>query len=65
VVILPCRADTLFMVVLFLAAHGVATGRPELVAEAERQVLVHLRHLADRETGLWFHGWTFEPRFPR
>jgi unsaturated rhamnogalacturonyl hydrolase len=51
--------DTLFMVVLFLSAHGVATGRPELVAEAERQVLVHLRYLADRDTGLWFHGWTF------
>ena len=29
------------------------------MAEAERQVLVHLRYLADRDTGLWFHGWTF------
>ena len=54
--------DTLFMVVLFLAAHGKATDRPDLVAEAERQVLVHPRYLADRETGLWFHGWTFDGR---
>ena len=52
--------DTLFMVVLFLAAHGDATGRPELVDEAERQLLVHPRYLADRDTGLWFHGWTFD-----
>ena len=39
-----------------------ATGRPELVDEAERQFLVHARYLADRETGLWFHGWTFAGR---
>jgi unsaturated rhamnogalacturonyl hydrolase len=50
------------MVVLFLAAHGRTTGRAELVEEARRQVLVHIRHLADRETGLWFHGWSFAER---
>ncbi|AXC48873.1 glycoside hydrolase family 105 protein [Paracoccus suum] len=54
--------DTLFMVALFLAAYGEAAGRPELVAEAERQFLVHAQFLTDRETGLWFHGWSFEGR---
>jgi unsaturated rhamnogalacturonyl hydrolase len=52
--------DTLFMVCLFLAAYGRAAGRPDLVNEAIRQFLVHERFLADRKTGLWFHGWTFE-----
>jgi len=52
--------DTLFMVVLFLAAHGRASGRSELSREAVRQFLVHARYLTDTETGLWFHGWTFD-----
>lgn len=52
--------DTLYMVALFLASHGQATGRTDLVDEAARQFLVHARYLADRRTGLWFHGWTFE-----
>lgn len=54
--------DTLFMVALFLAAYGEASGRRALVDEAERQFLVHARYLSDPETGLWFHGWTFEGR---
>lgn len=54
--------DTLFMVALFLAAYGQAAGRRDLVDEAERQFLVHTRFLADRETGLWYHGWTFNGR---
>lgn len=54
--------DTLYMVALFLAAYGQASGRRELVDEASRQFLVHARYLADTESGLWFHGWTFEGR---
>lgn len=54
--------DTLYMVALFLAAYGQATGRRELVDEAEHQFLVHAHFLTDRETGLWFHGWTFDGR---
>lgn len=54
--------DTLFMVALFLASYGQAAKRPDLVDEAVRQFLVHAQFLADRETGLWFHGWTFEGR---
>lgn len=54
--------DTLFMVALFLAAYGQASGRRDLIDEAEHQFLVHTHFLADRGTGLWFHGWTFEGR---
>jgi unsaturated rhamnogalacturonyl hydrolase len=24
--------------------------------------MVHIKYLADRKTGLWFHGWTFDGR---
>lgn len=54
--------DTLFMVALFLASYGEASGRRELVEEAEKQFLVHARYLTDTKTGLWFHGWTFAGR---
>ncbi len=54
--------DTLFMVALFLASFGQASGQRRLVDEAERQFLVHARYLADPTTGLWFHGWTFDGR---
>jgi unsaturated rhamnogalacturonyl hydrolase len=52
--------DTLFMVALFLAAYGQASGKRHLVDEAQHQFLVHSRYLADPKTGLWFHGWSFE-----
>lgn len=54
--------DTIFMMGLFLAAWGEASGRRALVDEAERQVLVHARYLTDTATGLWFHGWSFARR---
>jgi unsaturated rhamnogalacturonyl hydrolase len=54
--------DTLFMVGLFLACYGEASGRRELVDEAERQFLIHTHYLSDPATGLWFHGWTFDGR---
>ncbi|TCT28928.1 glycoside hydrolase family 88/105 protein [Martelella mediterranea] len=52
--------DTLFMVALFLASYGQSSGRRELVSEAAFQFLIHTHYLAERETGLWFHGWTFD-----
>lgn len=54
--------DTLFMVCLFLANYGRAAGRNDLVQESVRQFLLHAHYLTDTETGLWFHGWTFEGR---
>jgi len=52
-------ADTLYMTVLFLAKMGVLLQRADYVEEAIRQWLVHIKFLADRKTGFWFHGWTF------
>lgn len=54
--------DTLFMVALFLASLGQGMRRQDLLDEALRQFLIHAQFLADRETGLWFHGWTFAGR---
>ena len=52
--------DTLFMVALFLASYGQSAGRRDLVDAAQHQFLVHARYLADTQSGLWFHGWSFE-----
>ena len=52
--------DTLMMSVMPLAKIGLVLNRPEFVEEAKYQFLIHTQYLADRETGLWFHGWTFE-----
>ncbi|ALM54307.1 glycoside hydrolase family 88/105 protein [Halomonas huangheensis] len=52
--------DTLMMSVLPLAKIGLLLGRPEYVEEAKYQFLLHIQYLMDTETGLWFHGWTFD-----
>ncbi|SJZ84980.1 glycoside hydrolase family 88/105 protein [Consotaella salsifontis] len=52
--------DTLMMSVLPLAKIGMLLGRPEYVEEAKYQFLLHIQYLADRQSGLWFHGWTFD-----
>ncbi|MGC3995278.1 MAG: glycoside hydrolase family 88 protein [Propionicimonas sp.] len=52
--------DTLMMTVLPLAKIGLLLDRPAYVKEATFQFLTHVAYLMDRETGLWFHGWTFE-----
>jgi len=52
--------DTLMMSVLPLAKIGLLLDRPEYVEEAKYQFLLHINYLADRKTGLWFHGWTFD-----
>lgn len=54
--------DTLMMTVLPLTKIGLLLDRPRYVQEATFQFLTHVAYLADRETGLWFHGWTFEGR---
>lgn len=54
--------DTLMMSVLALAKIGQLLARPEFVEEASFQFLLHTQYLMDRETGLWFHGWTFDGR---
>jgi unsaturated rhamnogalacturonyl hydrolase len=54
--------DTLMMSVLPLAKIGLLLDRPHYVEEAKRQFMLHTKYLADRKTGLWFHGWTFDGR---
>ena len=54
--------DTLFMTVLFLYRAGVALGRRDWREEAKYQFLLHIKYLHAQETGLWYHGWTFEGR---
>ncbi len=54
--------DTLFMTVLFLANMGRIEGKPAYIREAEYQFQLHAKYLADPETGLWYHGWTFNGR---
>lgn len=51
--------DTLFMTVLFLAKTGVMLNKKEYVDEAIYQFLIHIKYLADKKSGLWYHGWTF------
>ncbi|KAL0949646.1 hypothetical protein HGRIS_009690 [Hohenbuehelia grisea] len=54
--------DTLMMSVLPLAKIGLVLHRPHYVEEAKRQFMLHIKYLQDKETGLWFHGWTFDGR---
>lgn len=54
--------DTLMMSVMPLAKIGLVLNRPAYIEEAKRQFLLHIKYLVDRETGLWFHGWTFDGR---
>lgn len=53
-------ADTLFMAVLFLAREGKREGRREWSEEAVHQILLHIKYLYDKKTGLLFHGWSYE-----
>lgn len=53
-------ADTLFMAVLFLAREGVRENQKQWCEEAVHQILLHIKYLYDKKTGLLFHGWSFE-----
>ncbi|MFD0717461.1 glycoside hydrolase family 105 protein [Paenibacillus sp. GCM10027626] len=50
-------ADTIFMAVLHLARTAALTGNVEFAEEAQRQVLIHLRLLEDKDSGVLYHGW--------
>lgn len=54
--------DTLMMSVLPLANVGRILGRKDYTDEAEYQLLLHIEHLADPITGLWYHGYTFKEK---
>ena len=52
--------DTLFMAVLFLNKMGQKYEKEEWINESIRQVLMHIKYLYDKKTGLFYHGWTFD-----
>lgn len=51
--------DTLFMTVLFLNKMGQKYRNQEWIDESVKQVLMHIKYLYDKRTGLFFHGWSF------
>lgn len=54
--------DTLFMTVLFLNRMGQKYQRQDWIDESIHQVLMHIKYLCDKQTGLFYHGWTFNER---
>lgn len=54
--------DTLFMTVLFLNKMGHKYKNPEWISESIHQVLMHIKYLYHKETGLFYHGWSFNQR---
>lgn len=51
--------DTLFMTVLFLNKMGQKYQKEEWINEGIHQVLMHIKYLYDKHTGLFYHGWSF------
>ena len=51
--------DTIFMTVLFLNKMGQKYNRQDWIDESIHQVLMHIKYLYDKNSGLFYHGWTF------
>ncbi len=51
--------DTLFMAVLFLTIMGELRNNDDYRSCALYQVLLHHKYLADKVSGLCYHGWSF------
>lgn len=51
--------DTLFMAVLFLNKMGQKYKRQDWIEESIHQVLIHIKYLYHTNSGLFFHGWSF------
>jgi unsaturated rhamnogalacturonyl hydrolase len=56
--------DTLMMTVMPLAKIGKILNRLAYIEEAKKQFLIHITHLFDPLTGLFFHGWKFDENAP-
>jgi len=54
--------DTMFMGVVFLARHGVAFQHPADLAEALKQLIIHLDCLFDEKAGLFRHTYHCEQK---
>lgn len=51
--------DTLFMAVLFLNKMGQWEKQQTWISETIKQILIHIKYLFDKQTGLFYHGWSF------
>jgi len=54
--------DTIFMTLLFLNKMGQQYENQKWVDESIKQVLMHIKYLYDKHTGLFYHGWTFKEK---
>ena len=54
--------DTIFMTVLFLNKMGHKYNRQDWVDEGIYQVKKHIEYLCDKNTGLFYHGYTFDAK---
>ena len=54
--------DTLFMAIFFLTKMAVRCGNDEWKQATIHEYLLYLKYLADKKTGLLYHGWTFDGR---
>lgn len=53
-----CWADTLFMAAYFMLRVGKILGDEALTADALHQFQGHIAFLQNKETALWYHGYT-------
>lgn len=51
--------DTVFMTVLFLYKMAIRFENKIWRQTAEYQILLHIKYLYDKHTGLFYHGWSF------
>ncbi|MDY6306362.1 MAG: glycoside hydrolase family 88 protein [Oribacterium sp.] len=54
--------DTIFMTVLFLNRMGQLYHREDWIDEGIHQMLMHIKYLYDKKSGLFYHGWDFRKR---
>ncbi|MGF6906131.1 glycoside hydrolase family 88/105 protein [Fusobacterium sp. PH5-44] len=51
--------DTIFMTLLFLNKMGQRYKNQEWIDVTIKQVLMHIKYLYDKQSGLFYHGWSF------
>lgn len=51
--------DTIFMALLFLNKMGQKYENEKWICESVHQILLHIKYLYDKHTGLFYHGWSF------
>lgn len=54
--------DTIFMTVIFVMKMGVKYKRDDLINLAQYQLLLHIKYLVDKDSGLFYHGWEFDKK---